>query len=184
MKIGYARVSRPDQDLGRQISALESFGCDEIYFDKISGVKTKRPELDKLLSQVKPGDVVIVQKLDRFGRSIQDLLKKVNFLKENKVGFHSINDGFDTTTANGRLLMHILAAIAEFERELVIERTIDSLRECASRGVKLGRPLKDNSDRVDILKGHIQSGLHRLEIERITGWSKNTYYRLLSQIKE
>lgn len=179
MNIGYARVSREDQDLTRQITALE--GCDKIYADKISGASTNRPELDKMLGELQAGDCVVVQKLDRFGRSINDLLNKVEMLRARGVGFRSLTDNFDTTNANGRLMFHLLAAFAEFEREMIKERTKDGLKQAKKNGVKLGRPCLDYDKDLAVLRGLIDQH-NREEIQRITGWTNYKYYRLLNRI--
>ena len=125
MKIGYARVSTDDQDLGRQLQALRKAGCKMIFQENVSGANRNRPELDKMLAKLRPGDVIVIQKLDRLGRSLQHLIELVDHFRENKVGFVSLSDNFDTTTSQGKLLFNIMGAIAEFERDLISERTKD-----------------------------------------------------------
>lgn len=139
MKIGYARVSTTDQDLGRQVAALRKAGCRLIFQEHISGISKARPELDKLLQKVREGDIIVIQKLDRLGRSLQHLIELVDHFKENKIGFVSLSDNFDTTTSQGKLLFNIMGAIAEFERDLISERTKDGLRHAKSKGIKLGK---------------------------------------------
>src|SRR5690242_18167395 len=123
MKIGYARVSTEDQNLDRQITALEAAGCIKIYQEKMSGKNADRPELSRLLQTVKPGDILVVQKLDRLGRSLRDLIKIVDDLNKCGVGFISLNESFDTTNHYGRLLFQVFGALAEFERSIILERT-------------------------------------------------------------
>lgn len=179
MKVGYARVSREDQELGRQITALEAAGCDKIYFDKISGAKISRPELDLMLASLVAGDIVIVQKLDRFGRSMNDLLNKIEDFRVRGIGFKSLTDNFDTTSPNGRLMLHMLAAFAEFEREMIRERTKDGLRQARANGVQLGRPQKDFSQASARVKALLSSGMDRDEIMAEMGITMYKYYRLV-----
>lgn len=138
MNIGYARVSKADQNLDLQINALRKAGCELIYQEKMCSVKTK-PELEKLLSYMRKGDVVIVWKLDRIGRSLRHLLKLIETFKQKEVDFISITDGINTSTALGKLVLHINGAYAEFEREICIERTNEGLQAAKERGVQLGR---------------------------------------------
>lgn len=178
-KIGYARVSKDIQDISRQVSALQAAGCDRIVEEYKSGAK-KRPKLEEMLKGLQPGDTVVVVKLDRFGRSIIDLLNKVKDLQDNGIGFVSLGDSFDINTANGRLLLHMLAAMAEFERELIRERVNDSIRNSRLLGIKLGRKkLPVDQGLIDQIKGLQEQGLTRLEIQEKLGISKNKYYRLL-----
>ncbi len=123
MKIGYARVSTQDQNLELQIEALKKFGCEEIFKEKKSAVK-ERPELEKMLMHLRAGDVVVVWKLDRLGRSLEHLIDLVTGFREKNVEFVSLNDSIDTTTIQGRLTFNIFASFAEFEREIIRERTL------------------------------------------------------------
>ncbi len=133
MKIGYARVSTQDQNLDIQIADLKIFGCEKIYREKVSGVK-ERPELKKMIETLREGDVVCVWKIDRLGRSIQDLLELIKTFKDKSTGFVSLQDSIDLTTIQGRLAFNILAVFAEFERELIRERTIAGLRKARENG--------------------------------------------------
>lgn len=183
MIIGYARVSREDQDLGRQVKALQEAGCHKIYEDKISGAKANRPNLDLLLSEVKSGDVIVVQKLDRLGRSLRHLMDLVMSFKDKGVGFRSLTEGFDTTTSAGELIFHIIGAIAQFERTLISERTKNALAFKKSVGVRLGRPDKDFSDDITRLKMLQDTGINRHQIMSTMGISKTKYYDLKSKIE-
>jgi DNA invertase Pin-like site-specific DNA recombinase len=158
MIYGYARVSREDQDLRRQITQLEAVGCDEIITEKMSGANTKRPEYMRLLSLLQPGDIVIVVKLDRFGRSMSHLVQTLTDFSKRGIGFKSLGDSIDITTANGRLMLGILASFAEFERELIRERTIDGLAQARRNGKKLGRPELDQSSQQSIFDGYYSAG--------------------------
>lgn len=143
--IGYARVSTEDQDLSRQVEALRAAGCELIFQEKISGGKEDRPELGKMLEELKPGDCVVIQKLDRLGRSLSHLLRLVEGFKRDKIHFRSLTDNFDTTTSQGVFVFQIMAAVAELERSMIRERTRDGLRVKKLQGVRLGRPVKDNT---------------------------------------
>ncbi|MEP2025438.1 MAG: recombinase family protein [Reichenbachiella sp.] len=138
MKVGYARVSTQDQKLELQVSELEKYGCEKIFKEKRSAVK-ERPELDKLLAHLRSGDVVFVWKLDRLGRSLRHLISLVAGFKEAGVDFVSLNDNIDTTTAQGRLIFNIFASFAEFERELISERTKAGLKAAREKGRVGGR---------------------------------------------
>jgi DNA invertase Pin-like site-specific DNA recombinase len=123
MKIGYARVSTRDQNLELQLDALTQAGCELIYQEKVSGARANRPELDQLLSRLRPGDTVYIYKLDRLGRSLKHLLQIVGDLQQQEVGLVSLTDAINITSAQGRLVFNLFASLAEFERELIHERT-------------------------------------------------------------
>jgi DNA invertase Pin-like site-specific DNA recombinase len=140
VKIGYARASTKDQLLNLQVDALEKAGCSRVVSEIVSGAKVERPALNKLLESVHPGDVLMIWKLDRLGRSLTHLIEIVNQLLERKVGLKSLNDPIDTTTAQGRLTFNIFAALSEFERDIIWERTDAGLSAARARGRKGGRP--------------------------------------------
>jgi DNA invertase Pin-like site-specific DNA recombinase len=140
MKIGYARVSTRDQKANLQVDALKQAGCERIYQDIASGAKSARPELDKLLANIRAGDAVVIWKLDRLGRSLKHLVELVGELAVRKVGLQSLNDPIDTTHAQGRLVFNLFASLAEFERELIRERTQAGLSAARARGRVGGRP--------------------------------------------
>ncbi len=143
MLIGYARISTTDQSLDLQLDALCKAGCSVIFEDAgISGVKSKRPGLDKLLKRLNQGDVLVVWKLDRLGRSVKHLIELTSVLEARGVGFQSLSDAIDTSTAGGRLYFHLIGAFAEFERNLISERTKAGMAAAKARGVRLGRPKK------------------------------------------
>lgn len=139
MKIGYARVSTHDQNLDLQKDALEKAGCEKIYVDEISGTVAKREGLEKTQEILRNGDVLIVWRLDRLGRSIRDLIDWVTRLEEAGIGFKSLQESIDTTTSSGKLVFHIFAALAEFERNLIRERTNAGLAAARARGKMGGR---------------------------------------------
>lgn len=139
MKIGYARVSTQDQNLEMQIDALEKAGCQQIFQEKASGIKSDRPQLAVLQQVLREGDVIYIYKLDRLGRSLKHLLEMTSDFEKRGIGLVSINDHIDTTTAQGRLIFNIFASLAEFERELIRERTKSGLEAARARGRKGGR---------------------------------------------
>lgn len=140
MKIGYARVSTSDQNMSLQIDALQKAGCAKIYQEKISGTTKERPELTKLFDQLREGDTIVVWKLDRLGRSIKNIVEIVLQLNQQGVVIKGLTDGVDTSTANGRLFLNIMASLAEYERELIQERTHAGLGAARARGRLGGRP--------------------------------------------
>lgn len=140
MRIGYARVSTGEQKLDLQLDALDAADCEKIYTDQISGATSSRPNLDACLEHLREGDTLVVWRLDRFGRSLKDLVTKIESLDDLGVEFVSLTEGIDTTTAQGRLAFHLFGALAEFERELARERTMAGLRAARERGRVGGRP--------------------------------------------
>jgi len=140
MIIGYARVSTEDQNLDAQLDALQDAGAERVFADKITGSARKRPELDKLISQLRDGDIVVVTKYDRLARSLRDLLDIVEEIGDQGAGFRSLAEDIDTTTSAGRLIFHVFASIAQFERERISERTKEGLEAARRRGRYGGRP--------------------------------------------
>lgn len=140
MIIGYARVSTDDQSLDSQTDALSAAGAEKVFADKISGSRRARPGLDRMLEQLRDGDVVTVTKYDRLARSLKDLLEIVEAIRERGAGFRSLAEDIDTTTPAGRLVFHVFASIAQFERERISERTREGLASARKRGRIGGRP--------------------------------------------
>ncbi|WP_220725902.1 recombinase family protein [Arthrobacter cheniae] len=138
--MGYARVSTTDQDAALQVDALNTAGCYRVFVDTISGSLDQRPELTKLLDQLRPGDTLVVWRLDRLGRSIRHLIDQLAGLQDKGIGFKSLQETIDTTSPGGRLVFHVFAALAEFERDLVRERTNAGLAAARARGRTGGRP--------------------------------------------
>ena len=139
MLLGYARVSTNDQNLDLQLDALRSHGCERFFSDVVSGAKASRPGLDEMLKNAREDDVIVIWKLDRLGRSLKHLVELVAELNERKIGLKSLNDPIDTTTAQGRLVFNIFASLAEFEREIIRERTNAGLAAARARGRTGGR---------------------------------------------
>src|SRR6266567_4272443 len=140
MLIGYARVSTSDQTLNLQKDALEKIGCSKIFTDVISGSTTERQGLDEAISYVGEGDTLVVWRLDRLGRSLKHLIETITNLNNRKIGFKSITENIDTTTSGGKLIFHIFGALAEFERDIIRERTNAGLQAARARGRLGGRP--------------------------------------------
>lgn len=142
MLVGYARVSTTDQNPELQLDALRAAGCEKVFVEKASGAQRDRPELSAALAYVRPGDAIVVWKLDRLARSMKQLIETVEDLDGRKIGFRSLTEAIDTTTAGGKLVFHIFGALAEFERGIIRERTRAGLDAAAARGRKGGRPPK------------------------------------------
>ena len=149
MLIGYARVSTQDQNLDLQIDALTKAGCSKIFAEKITGSSSERSELNQMKSYIRDGiDTVVVYKLDRLGRSLKHLVNEMQELNDRKIGFKSLQENIDTTTPGGRLFFHMFAALAEFERDVIRERTQAGLRAARARGRMGGRPTKLTQEQV------------------------------------
>jgi DNA invertase Pin-like site-specific DNA recombinase len=181
MKVGYARVSTQEQNLDLQLTALKD--CEKVFRDKgISGTQNNRPQLKRALKHLKSGDVLVVWKLDRLGRSLGHLIETVSGLKDRGVGFASISESIDTTTPGGKLFFHMLGALAEFERDLIVERTKAGIEAARKRGQHLGRPRKLNSTQLKHAKKLIGDGTSRNEVARILDVNPSTLYRNLQMI--
>lgn len=147
MRIGYARVSTEDQNTSLQIDALKNAGCEQLFEEKVSGKSKDRPELEVCLKVLREGDTLVVWRLDRLGRSLEHLVQIIRDLESRNIGFLSLTESIDTTNAGGKLIFHIFAALAEFERNLISERTKAGLKAARARGRKGGRKAKlTNSD--------------------------------------
>ncbi len=182
MLIGYARVSTPDQNLSLQVDALRQAGCEKIFTDKVSGAKTERPGLQEALAYVRPGDTLVVWRLDRLGRSLKHLIETVTWLEDKKIGFKSLQESIDTTTSGGKLIFQIFGALAEFERNLISERTLAGLSAARARGRKGGRPKALDAAKTQVLYKLYDEKAHTIkEICRIMGISKPTLYAYLKQ---
>lgn len=189
MKIGYARVSTEDQNLDLQLEALKEFGCDRIFQEKVSGVKKNRPEFEAMRMHIRPGDTVIVWKLDRLGRSVKQLIDLMEFWLNEGIHFHSLSDGITINdSAMSRMFYTIIAAFAQLERDMISERTKAGLAEARKRGRFGGRPkgLSDASKQMAriILKLHNSDTLSVREIMKSQGVkSTSTYYKYLKWAK-
>ncbi len=182
MIVGYARVSTDDQTLALQLDALQAAGCEKVFRDTISGTKTERPGLTKALDHVRNGDMLVVWRLDRLGRSLSHLIELIQTLEGRGVGFKSLTEQIDTTTSSGKLIFHIFGALAEFERNLIRERTMAGLRAARARGRKGGRPKKPNTDtKIAMAKQlHADPTNSITDICKTLGVSRATLYRYLA----
>jgi DNA invertase Pin-like site-specific DNA recombinase len=180
-RLGYARISTDDQTPDLQLDALEQAGCLKVFVDRATGASDQRPELHRLLDQLRPGDTLVVWRLDRLGRNLKHLIETVTSLEERKVSFQSLTEGIDTSSPGGRLLFHLLGAIAQFERDLISERTRAGLVAARARGRRGGRPTSLTPAKISVAREMYDSKQHTLaEIASTLGVSRATIYRSLN----
>ncbi len=178
MKIGYARVSTDEQTTDPQIDALCGHGCETIYSENASGKNTDRHELENCLKALREGDSLTVWRLDRLGRNLADLVRIVNDLKARGVGFASLTESIDTTTPAGTLVFHLFASLAEFERNLIRERTMAGLKAARARGKSSGRPAKLTGKNLALAKSLMADRSNDVtEIAKRFEVSRSTLYR-------
>lgn len=182
-RIGYARVSTEEQSLALQLDALRAAGCEKIFHDDgISGAVASRPALRRALRAVRKGDVLVTWRLDRLGRSLGHLINLMTMLGERGIGFCSLTEAIDTTTAGGRLCFHIMGALAEFERALISERTKAGMAAARIRGVRIGRPPKLNDEQIAFAVQKIEHGsASRAELAELLQVSPLTLDRALKR---
>ena len=177
MLIGYARVSTNEQNLDLQKDALQKAGCERLYVEQASGSKSSRPELERTIEMLREGDTLVVWRLDRLGRSLKHLIELITKLEENGIGFKSLTESMDTTTNNGKLIFHIFGALAEFERNLIRERTQAGLAAARARGRKGGRPFALDHKKREMAVKLYNSKEHSVEeICQTMGISRPTLY--------
>lgn len=183
MLIGYARVSTHDQNLDLQLDALIKAGCDteHIYKDTISGAKTERKGLEEALSHLRSGDTLVVWRLDRLGRTLKQLIELINDFNAKDIGFMSIQEHIDTTTSGGKLVFHIFGALAEFEREVIKERTNAGLKAARARGRLGGRPKALDTKKATQLKAMYESGTPIQDILELFDISRATLYKYIGK---
>lgn len=177
MRIGYVRVSTIDQNPELQRDAIERANCELVFEDKMTGTKAKRPGLNKLLKRIKPGDTVVVWKLDRLGRSLINLADLLQKFKQNNIQFLSITEGINTNTSMGRFTFHIMSALAEMEREIIIERTRAGLAVARKKGRIGGRRPKYSGEQWDQMGRLIRDGMSRNQVAIIYDVGISTLYR-------
>jgi len=183
LTVGYARVSTEQQELSRQLDALNKYGVDEIYTEKLTGTKASRPELGKVKLRVRHGDVVVIESLSRLGRSSKDLLTLIDDWNAQGVQLVSLKENIDSTSPTGRMLITVLSAICQFERDITVQRTVEGLQAARSRGRAGGRPPVDKNA-VDKAIKLYRAQTHTVsEITELTGVSQATLYRYLSSPK-
>ena len=179
MIIGYARVSTDGQDLDGQLAALKSAGAERVFAEKVSGAKTDRKALAKAIASLASGDVLLVTRLDRLARSTRDLLNVLDAVAKAGAGFKSIADPMiDTTSAHGKLILAVLAALAEFERSMILARTSEGRKRAQARGVRFGRPLKLTPHQIAEALARRERGEALAEIGRSYNVSHSTISRL------
>ena len=182
-KIGYARVSTLDQNLERQLDMLRQYGVDLIFQEKMSGTKRDRPEMTKLLAHLTEGDTVVVESLSRLGRSTKDLIELTDLLQSKGVQLVSLKESIDTSTPTGKLLFTLMSDLAQFERDVIAERTKEGLKAARARGRRGGRPKCDSRKLQQAIKLY-ESNQHTVaEIEELTGIKKSTLYRSVKSQK-
>lgn len=179
MKVGYARISTADQNLDLQRDALAKAGCERIFEDQASGSRADRPGLAEAIEFARKGDVLVVWRLDRLGRSLPHLLDVVGGLAERGVGFRSLTESIDTTTSGGKLVFHVFGAIAEFERSLIRERTHAGLKAARARGRVGGRPRAMTAEKVAAARRLLRDGTPVRDVAQVVGVSLPTLYRWL-----
>jgi DNA invertase Pin-like site-specific DNA recombinase len=180
MLVGYARVSTGDQTLDLQKDALAAAACGQVFTDVTSGAKSSRPGLDAALAYVRAGDTIAVWRLDRLGRSLPHLIETVSGLEARGVGFRSLTESIDTTTSGGKLIFHIFASLAEFERALIQERTNAGLAAARARGRMGGRPKKLTPKQIELARRmHADRQTDVATICQTLGITKSTLYRIL-----
>lgn len=185
MKIGYARVSTADQHLRMQEDALKQIGCEKIYHDVASGAKAARTGLEEALGQLRASDTLVVWKLDRLGRSLRHLIETIQALHEKEIGFLSIQENIDTTTTGGKLVFHIFSALAEFERDLIRDRTNAGLQAARRRGIKGGRPSLLSKNEITKMLGYYQERKNTVnEICKIFSISRSCFYEYIRKEKK
>jgi DNA invertase Pin-like site-specific DNA recombinase len=180
MKYGYARISTIDQNADMQLKALQRAGCRKIFKDEKTGATTKRPALLRCLKALQDGDTLTVWKLDRLARSLRDLIAMVEDFEKRGVQFRSLTEEINTATPGGKLTFHIFAALAEFERGLIIERTREGMKAARARGVRSGRKPKLSRQQRDHARKLIESGQRREDVADLFKVSRTTLYRALA----
>lgn len=180
MLVGYARVSTQDQNLDLQKDELTKVGCEKIFYDIASGAKSDRTGLNEAIEYIREGDILVVWKLDRLGRSLKHLIEIVSELEKGKIGFKSLRENIDTTSPGGKLIFHVFGALAEFEREIIRERTNAGLSAARSRGKKGGRPKAMDDKKVVMAKALFNDKKNSIkDICETLKVSKPTLYRYL-----
>lgn len=186
MKIGYARVSTGLQNLDLQEDSLEKFGCEKVFTDHMSGAKSNRPGLETAIEFVRSGDTLVVWRLDRLGRNMEDLITVVNRLNNRGVSFHSLQENItmDKSSSTGQLMFHLFAAFAEFERNLILERSAAGRAAARARGRFGGRPEKLSKSDLELMKTLIDNGTPIKTIAERWNVSRTTIYRYLNKLEE
>ncbi|WP_218080883.1 recombinase family protein [Anthocerotibacter panamensis] len=185
MLIGYARVSTVDQSLNLQLDALKAAGCTKVFTDTASGSKDDRMGLTQVIEFARSGDTVMVWKLDRLGRSLKHLVETVHGLQDREVGFRSLQESIDTTSSSGKLFFHLFAALAEFERDIIRERTQAGLKAARARGRNGGRPTKLDGKQVAMARTLLSDRRNTVgDVAQTLGVARSTLYRYMDQTED
>lgn len=179
MTLGYARVSTDAQNLDRQLDALRHYGIDKLYCEKMSGTKKNRPELDRMMSEIDDGDTVVIESLSRLGRSVKNLAELMEVFNSRNIRLVSLKETIDTTTPTGKLLFTILSSLAQFERDVLVERTREGLNAARARGRRGGRPKTDEAAVKKAVALYRTQQYSMKEIRELTGVSASTIYRTI-----
>ncbi|MBW9174044.1 recombinase family protein [Clostridium estertheticum] len=182
MILGYARVSTEDQNLNRQLDQLKEFGCTKIFKEKISGTKTNRVQLEKMIEQIREGDIIVITELARLSRNTKELFRLMDIIEKKCANIKSIKENWvDTTTPQGKFMFTIFAGISQFERDLISQRTKEGLAAARARGKKGGRPKLYSTEKIDLAIKMYNSKEYSLsEITALTGISKTSLYRFIA----
>lgn len=183
MRIGYARVSTSEQNIDLQIDALTRAGCESIFEDCLSGVKNDRPGLSEALAALVEGDTLVVWRLDRLARSMRDLTDTVTALHERQIGFQSICEHIDVSSAYGEFILHILSAVAHFERGLIVERTKAGMASAKARGARFGRIPVVDSKLIEVAQNAIDQGQSVADVASDLNVGRSTLYRHLAKLR-
>lgn len=179
MIFGYARVSTDNQELSRQFDIIRKYGVNKIFSEKMTGTKRDRPELNNLMNTIRTGDIVVVESLSRLGRSTKDLLNLMSEFENKGVTLISLKEKIDTDTPTGKLILTVLSAISQFERDVIVLRTQEGIRSAKNRGITFGRPKADKKVTDKILALYDTKSYSYKEISEMTGVSISTVYRYL-----
>ncbi len=185
MKIGYVRVSTSGQETARQETIMKELGVEKVFIDKMSGKNTNRPQLREMLEFVRDGDILVVESYSRLSRSLSDLLMITSQLKNKGVGFISKKENFDTTSPSGKLMLGVFASLAEYEREVMLQRQQEGLREAVKKGVKFGRkPIRVEPDKFQSVVVEWRAGkMTAVQAMAELGLKPNTFYRRVKELK-
>lgn len=180
VNIGYARVSTDDQNLNLQRDALRDAGCEPVFEDQVFGMAVRRPSLEQALAHLKAGDNLVVWRLDRLGRTLPHLIEMIRQIGEKGAGFRSLTESIDTTTAGGQLYFHMMGALAEFERALIVERTRAGMKAAKARGIEVGRKPALTSAQISHARQLVDQGESPASVARSMKVGRSTLYRALN----